>query len=211
MLIITDFNNVLNQFHKSQILEVYQLQENVLKCVVKQHPFHNSIAAVELKVKLLNSFYSTNIMAIQQMANHIFKIPDIDDRLMIGDKSLVGDIACLNGRIFYSFATKYCALHQPTLFPIFDSIVSDTFKRLLINNNLSPQYNYCKGAISNVAKYYNLKSFEKRILHDYINYYTLYKYFMNNSGIGSQSMRDVDWYIWGGLKLNMHFDLKKYI
>ena len=208
---INDFNSILGCFHKSKILEIYQLQENVLKCVVKQYPSHNSKAAVELKVKLLNSFYSTNIKAVQQMANHIFKIPNIDNRLLNGDKTLVGDIACLNGRNFYSFATKYCALHQPTLFPIFDSIVSDTFKRLLRNNKLSPQYNYCKCVASNAANSYNLKSFEKRILRDYIKYYTLYKYFMNISGIGLQSMRDVDWYIWGGLKLNIHFDLKKFI
>lgn len=210
MLKITDFNIVLDQFHKSQDLKIYRLQEDMLQYVIKQNPSQNSIAAVELKVKLLNSFYSTNIMAVQQMANHIFNIPNIDNRLLNGDKALVEDIARLNGRNFYSFATKYCALHQPTLFPIFDSIVSKTFKKLLSNNHLAPQYDY-NNKSSKTSRVYSIKSFEKNILHNYKEYCVLYQYFMNISDLGKQNMRDVDWYIWGGQKLKIPFDLIKYI
>ena len=49
-----------------------------------------------------------------------------------GDASLVTDIAHieLNGKekYFYSFATKYCAMHQPERFPIYDRFVGEMLR-----------------------------------------------------------------------------------
>lgn len=211
MPIITDFQKVLNQVHTSKNLENYQIQESVLRSVVNNYPTHNSKAAVELKVKLLNSFYSTNVMAVQQMTDKIWKIKDIDARLKCGDQTLVYDIAPMLGRNFYSFATKYCALHQPNLFPIFDSIVGDTFKKLLLKNHFAPQYNYNSNSFSKAKNTYSLKSFEKNILHDYVKYCELYKYFMKTFNLAQVNVRDVDWYIWGGKKLKIQYDLLKFL
>ena len=208
---ITDFKKVLDQVCTSKVLENYQYQEKVLMYVIKQYPTNNSKAAVELKVKLLNSFYSTNVMAVQKMADHILSIKNIDLRLKQGDQSLVIEIASFLGRNFYSFATKYCALHEPTLFPIFDSVVSETFKKLLLNNHLTPKYCYTTKASPKTKNTFSLKSFDKNVLHDYNKYCDLYHFFMKTFGLGHESMRDIDWYIWGGQKLNIKYDLLTFI
>ncbi len=213
MKAIKDFNQVLQKIKASSQMIIYIMQEKILQNLVQQYPAHNNPIAVELKVKLLNLFYSTNVWATTQMAEHICKIKDIDDRFKRGDQTLVGEIANLQiqGRNFnfYSFATKYCALHQPTKFPIYDSVVSDVFKKLLVKGCLVPDYRYCKKNTANTSKTYSCMSFEKDILKDYVKYCALYQYFMEGVGLKQMNMRDVDRYIWGAQKLGIESDLSK--
>lgn len=84
-----------------------------------------------IKVSALNDFYSTNIFSPFQVAKHIINL-DIDDRLQVGDVTLVNDIAKVtmdNGKVenFYFFATKYCSHHKPIDLPIYDSYVDKLF------------------------------------------------------------------------------------
>ena len=111
-------------------MKSYSIQEGLLQSLMKDYPDHSNKNAVEVKVKLLNLFYSTGIQATNAITENILSINDIDKRLVKGDISLVKEIATLKlkdgTRYNYSFATKYCAYHQPKLYPIYDSIVADT-------------------------------------------------------------------------------------
>ncbi|MDE5836281.1 MAG: hypothetical protein K2H50_04675, partial [Paramuribaculum sp.] len=51
-----------------------------------------------------------------------------------GDDMLVEEIALVDGRRNYSFATKYCSHHQPLLYPIFDRYVCDVLTELRRRN-----------------------------------------------------------------------------
>ena len=114
----------LDEWYKQ---ENYVLQENALdKLFFDTYPNNTDINDILIKAASLNDFYSTNIFSIFAVAEHIRSL-DIDSRLQNGDASLVDEIAgiTINGteKRFYSFASKYCSHHNPTLFPIYDSYV----------------------------------------------------------------------------------------
>ena len=184
-------------------LESYVIQNDSLACLLKTYPYHTNKAAVATKVKLLNLFYSTGIMATNTMVEHIFSIKDIDARLANGDKSLVGEISTLQlgntVRNNYSFATKYCAYHQPEKYPIYDRLVAETFVALL-GKDLLPKYKKYKS--------YAKKSFAEK-LKEYNFYVTLYDYFMDEFDLKNFSYREVDAYIWGACKIDQNFEIKK--
>ena len=66
-------------------------------------------------------------------------------RYLNQDETLVNDIAKVNingkEKYFYSFATKYCSHHYPTVFPIYDSYVE---KVLLHFNKKDKFYEFRK-------------------------------------------------------------------
>lgn len=95
---------------------------------------NTDLRIVMVKCSTLNDFYSTNIYKVYSVAENIVSISDFDSRLRLGDPSLVKAIAEVGGRSNYSFATKYCSHHQPTLFPIFDSYVADVLDALRKQN-----------------------------------------------------------------------------
>ena len=167
-------------------MESYSIQEDILQRLVKDYPDHTNKAAVEVKVKLLNLFYSTYILATNRMTEHILGINNIDARLKKGDKSLVEEIAKLTigSKTYnlYSFATKYCAYHNPEAFPIYDNIVAKVLTKL------------------NTGKETD-KAFEKK-LRDYASYIQIYDTFMKDYGLwGHLTYRQVDAYLWGAYKV----------
>lgn len=113
-------------------LENYTLQESSLrKLFTKTYPLNNDLDNILIKVCSLNGFYSTNIFSLFTVAKHILKL-QIDESLENEDLSIVNKIAKvkMNGgniKNFYSFATKYCSHHKPTIYPIYDSYVDATF------------------------------------------------------------------------------------
>ena len=120
-------DQVLYYLHAWDEQENYVLQEHALdKLFFETYPNNTDINDILIKASSLNDFYSTNIFSIFAVAKHILEL-DIDKRLQEGDASLVDDIADMTiggkKRRFYSFASKYCSHHKPTLFPIYDSFV----------------------------------------------------------------------------------------
>jgi hypothetical protein len=110
-------------------LEKYFNQELALnKLFFDLCPKNDNIEDILLKCSTLNDFYSTNIFDINAVANHILSLK-IDERLEMEDLSLVEDIAKVNvgdppkEHNFYSFATKYCSHHKPSLYSIYDFFV----------------------------------------------------------------------------------------
>ena len=82
------------------------------------------------------------------MARHILEL-DIDARLKHGDPQLVDQIAIVTikgkgrskekTRRNYSFATKYCSFHQPSLYPIYDSFVDKILRAYQKQDSFYPE------------------------------------------------------------------------
>ena len=195
-----DAKAALNGYKK---MESYSIQEELLQCLVKKYPNHSNKAAVDTKVKLLNLFYSTGIQATNKMSENILSIKDIDKRLSAGDKSLIPEIATLtfNGkeRYNYSFATKYCAYHQPEKFPIYDSIVAMTFISFF-EKGLLPKYK-CSSRKTTTKDTYTKLEFAAK-LKEYDFFVDVYDYFMEQYDLnGNFTYREIDSYIWGAFKI----------
>ena len=205
---LIDLSDDARQFleqHKNLIS--YDIQETVLRDLVKKYPNHDNYEAVEVKAKLLNMFYSTGIQAIDAVVENIMSIIDIDKILNapIYSKGLVDAIAELKlkdgkTRINYSFATKYCALHQPQKYPIYDSIVAEILTKLMITGQLPPYARKTNKSKLSTATYMTQGEFEEK-LRDYDFFVKVYNTFMEDYGlIGNLNYRQVDWYLWGSYK-----------
>ncbi len=159
----------------------YKIQENIIENIFKSCPENTDIEEILLKVSLLNDFYSTNIFGTYAVARHICELK-IDERLEKGDLSLIHEIAknVLGGKskFFYSFATKYCAKHQPEKFPIFDSKVCKVLC-------------YCKK-----QKPFTDVKFKNKDLKDYSIYCKVYEDFRNHFGLKEFTLAEIDKYLW---------------
>lgn len=195
-----DAESVLKEYDK---MESYRIQENILQCLKNKYPNHSNKNAVDIKVKLLNMFYSTGIQATNAMTKNILAIKDIDCRLVERDYSLVNEIATLRlsegkERYNYSFATKYCAYHQPEKFPIYDSIVTMMFTSFF-EKGLLPKFKHTKKKTSALDTYTKKEFSEK--LKNYHFFVTVYDYFMDLYDLKTFTYRQVDSYIWGAFKI----------
>lgn len=183
-------------------MKSYSIQEDLLQSLMKDYPDHSNKNAVEVKVKLLNLFYSTGIQATNAMTENILSINDIDKRLAKGDISLVEEIATLklkkSTRYNYSFATKYCAYHQPELYPIYDSIVADTLTSFFEKGLLPKHKLTSKRSVGD--KTLTKGEFAKK-LKEYDFFVAVYRYFMEQYDLLDFSYRQVDSYIWGAFKV----------
>lgn len=161
-------------------LENYTLQENALKKLfTKTYPLNGDTDDVLIKVCALNDFYSTNIFSPFTVAKHIVDLK-IDGNLAKDDLEIVNKIASvkMNGGKsinFYSFATKYCSHHKPTVYPIYDSYVEkiliylkkkDSFADFSRNDLRS--YVKFKDILLKFRKYYVLQQFDLKQIDQYL-------------------------------------------
>ena len=166
-----------------QNLPSYSNQEKALdKLFIDLCKFNDNIEDILIKCSTLNDFYSTNIYDVYSVAQNLSKIDKIDERLKGGDPTLIKDIAEVKvgkskiERKFYSFATKYCSFHQPTLFPIYDSYVEKVL------------WEFKKRAGFSVFKLSELKDYPKfkKVVDDFRNYY----------GLTEFNYKELDQYLW---------------
>ena len=102
-----------------------------------QYPRNTNLSKVILKVACLDTFYSTNATKkakITQIAEKIISIKDFDTRVQKWDENLVIKLAQFPNAKLYSFASKYCVLHNRLVhesddYVMFDSIVSEKLKQ----------------------------------------------------------------------------------
>ena len=158
----------------------YVDNEKALSMIFREDPIfsqNTDMRCVIIKCSALNDFYSTNIYRIAPVARKIVEIEDFDERLKQGDDSLVEEIALVEGRRNYSFATKYCSHHQPLLYPIFDRYVCDVLAELRKRNPGSfrfkskkelTEFATFKGAIDDFAKAYGLDSYSYKDIDRYL-------------------------------------------
>ena len=168
-------------------MENYRNQENALnKLFHKTYPKNNDINEILIKVATLNDFYSTHILNIFKVAEHIEKnIKNLDDRLQKGDEKLVNEIAKVglknkNGKkiIFYSFATKFCSHHNDKDFAIYDRYVEKILMHFKKLDNFSE--NFIKK--EDLKEYSNFKSI---LFDDFRVYYKL-----------DCNLKELDRYLW---------------
>lgn len=172
VIIPTPTNAEVKRYNK-ELPENYLAQNNALKRLFRLMPKNKSLSAVLLKCATLNDFYSTNIFSIYPVAKHIQSL-DIDERLKSGDISVVNDIQNVDGRKFYSFATKYCSHHNPEVFPIYDSFVV----KVLMYFKKDEFSSFEEDDLRDYARF-------KQILLDFKNYYNL-----------DCNLRELDLYLW---------------
>ena len=159
-------------------LENYVNQENTLnKLFFDLIPENKLIEDVLIKSSTLNDFYSTNIFSIFPVAKHNHEL-DIDERLKMGDISLVDDIADVNelNKRFYSFATKYCSHHNPNVFPIYDSYLDKILRHFRRKDHFA--------------------DFKNQDLKDYSRFVEILDEFTKFYNIDEYSRKDLDRYLW---------------
>ena len=143
--------------------------ERALSKLFTQFPNNNNPEDVLLKVVTLNSLYTTGILATSQVADHIFHL-NIDPEIRAGRPEAVQMVAHVqlgkSTRNNYSFATKYCAWHNPASYPIYDSFVDQMlwgYKKQDRFDNFNRQdlwqYSHFKNVLLHFRNYYNLASF----------------------------------------------------
>ncbi|MCM1036228.1 MAG: hypothetical protein NC406_02735 [Bacteroides sp.] len=143
---------------------------------------------VIIKCATLNDFYATNIYKIVSVARKIASIDGFDHRLAAGDRSLVEEIATVDDRRYYSFATKYCSHHRPDLYPIYDRYVANVLAelrrrapgmfRFRSKDALKDYPTFCE-AIDDFRKAYGLEAYSYKYIDRYLwllgkKYYRLY-------------------------------------
>ncbi len=182
-------NEYLNKYNNDTYYKHYIKQEECLNKLFEEiYPCNTDETEVLAKVACLNAYYSTNVLALSKMANHIVSIKNIDKRLKDGEENLVSEIAMvpeIKNRVFYSFATKYCFRYNKSAFPIFDSNVEYVLKLFIKEQSLSPKYT--------AADLRNYTTF-KKIINKFRDYYDLSE--------KDYSIRDLDHFMWmyGGEK-----------
>ena len=79
------------------------------------------------------------LTGLDEMVDHILKL-NIDDRLKRGDLTVVEDIAniTINGKPhhFLHFASAYCNLHRPDVYPIYSDQHMDLYREYIKVNKL---------------------------------------------------------------------------
>ena len=172
------FYNKTRTYKKIGDKKDIKLQEDLLAEMFQKNTItkeNKNLDIILIKVTLLNSFYSTMIKNkdLVALARYIESL-NFDEKLtQYGDKpnvELVHELAYgirdyvikkdINN--IYSFASKYCAWHEPDLYPIVDS--------------------YTKGVLYKINKELNLwktiphnnSAGFKRITHDALNHYDVY-------------------------------------
>jgi hypothetical protein len=156
--------------------EKYPAQIAAAKWLFNHLPNNKKLADVLLKVTVLNQFYSTRIFNVDRVAKHVVKF-DLDKRLRSGDLSLVDDMksiklsATSEPRSLYSFASKYCTLHNPKAYVIYDSYIdrilwarrSDGYFSEKIVRSKLKDYEYFIDVLSAFCKFYNLGNDKRKI------------------------------------------------
>jgi len=97
----------------------------------KANPSNTKLEDIQQKLSIMNDADFNRLGAQEAMAKHILKL-NIDPRLAKNDLSVVTDIAHLafNGKEenLLHFASVYCNLHKPDVFPIFSDQFKDFYK-----------------------------------------------------------------------------------
>lgn len=125
------------------------------------------------------------------------KIQDLDIRLKKGDETVVYEIA-RSKKDYLSFATKFCAMHNPDKFPIFDSFINRIFTHLNKNG-------FFNGTRVEEDTFKHFGQSEKSKSLYYADYKLIYDEFLKKSGISSyaKNYREVDCVLWGASVIRM--------
>ena len=117
----------------------YAQDERILIELFKQYPSNKKSDHIFHKIVMVDFIYSTQLKrligesGIHDLAQRISEI-NFDSRIKIGDTTLVNEIAGATSKNLFSFASKYCALHnrfvsQKDDYSIYDRTVAKLFSQ----------------------------------------------------------------------------------
>lgn len=154
--------------------------DNTLAELFGHFPANIQIEHILLKVVTLNTLYSTGILAVVPVAEHIQRL-HIDAKLALKAPELVNEIALVEvkegkSRRFYSFASKYCSWHLPHVYPIYDTFVE---KLIWKYQKLDGFSQFARQDLSDYPQY-------KRVIEDFREYY----------GLKDYSFKELDKFLW---------------
>ena len=182
---------ILAQRSNFPSIQSFAPQGNVVQYVFQTLYLNNTNKdEVFVKISILNQFYQTRILAVKKLSDKIAKA-NIDSDLRKGKIEVVNTIAnLLPPRKHYSFASKYCAMHNPAAYPINDRIVRGFLAKVIAKGNLDG--------------FTGTKTVsDQKLRKDYIYYKSVYDAFMDQYGLNSLSYQDVDAYLWIAGKENL--------
>lgn len=161
----------------------YNRNSNIIKQLIKDYPSNTLIQHVLPKAILINQLYSTNIFAIDKIAEHITTL-NISKRIAAGDDKVIGEIATGHGIKskkrntefeFYSFATKYAWCHNPSDFIIYDNNVDCVlweYKKetafCVYGRKDLKEYSTFKKVFKCFREYYDLENIDSNLLDKFL-------------------------------------------
>ena len=166
----------------------YNLESKALELLFKQYPLNTNLSEVILKVACLNMLYGANARmhaTIPQIAEKIISIKDFDKRVQKWDESLVIELAKFPNAKLYSFASKYCVLHNHSVYNKDDYVILDSIvpTKLRQFKKAYPKYKFAQ---------FKDKDFK---LENYGKYKQILENFRADFALGC-SLRELDWYLW---------------
>jgi len=164
----------IRKFDDSQITV-----ERALSKLFTLFPNNDNLEDVLLKVVALNDLYRTGILGTSQVADHIFHL-NIDAAIKAGRPEVVQMIARVQFgksiRNNYSFATKYCAWHNPANYPLYDS--------------------YVEQMLWGYKKQERFDNFHRQDLLQYDRFTQVMLHFRDYYDLTSFSIKDIDKFLW---------------
>lgn len=165
---MTTFQKLLEKY-----LDVYSIEEPYFTIdkrnleFFKANPSNKKLEDVQQKLSAMNDVDFIKLGVNEIMAKHIQEL-NIDPRLAKNDLSVVPDVArlTLNGKEenFLQFASAYCNLHKPDVFPVYSDQFLDFYKRYIkeYKLNLNPEelnhYDVFTKAQADLISHYATKS-----------------------------------------------------
>ena len=194
-----NLSDKVDELSRIDFLMPYFVGNKLVEEVFSRYPSNSNLDEVILKVRLLNSFYNTNLekeggeVAIYNMAKKIVFFSEknnLDGLIRVGDFSAIELIKGATGRKNLSFATKYCCISNncsnavnKDAYYIYDTLVCDSL------------YGYAKK---------NSSLFKEKItrerIKDYSIFFNMLEVYKKEEELQG-TRRDCDWYIWGKEKL----------
>ena len=156
----------LVQTYIKQFDQTQTVVELALTRLFQLFPKNTALEDVLLKVIVLNDLYRTAIWATYQVAEHIISL-NVDPYIREGKPEVVDLIARIQlgnkTRNNYSFATKYCAWHNPSSYPICDGFVAQMLWAYSRHDKFDKfhrqdlwKYDLLKRIVDNFRTFYNL-------------------------------------------------------
>ena len=131
---LLEFTNdkIINKAESTVNDKAYRITESMLWELFKLFPENNEPYQIAAKVLLLDKLYSTQLFRYKgmdfllQIVENIRTISDFDERVKNGDPTVVCEIYRGFKTKMFSFATKYCCLHNTVVYARDDYSIYDS-------------------------------------------------------------------------------------
>ena len=126
---------ITEQAEKAVNDKIYKQTEPMLHELLKQFPENNEPYQIAAKVLMLDKLYATQIFNykklefLTEIVENIRTIPNFDERVKNGDPTVVPEIYRGFKKRMFSFAKKYCCLHNSVVYGKDDYSIYDSSVR----------------------------------------------------------------------------------